>query len=258
MEKMSLKNWIDKLVTQADQHLDYICLDQKTPLTTVETFLSPAEVSDDTLLRLHHKLRNTVCEERIWEVVLAVLKTPLPPSIAYDFIDRRIAINVLGHTKQINTVQWRMAAFHDEALLTLAIDVYTSPQRDLAELHALFQDFPDHLWMLETLVRQNPSHPQKEHALVALITNHPRAEKLLSIYRIHRSAMLAKDPNLRLETIEELFRSREPHVLKALAANPQTPTHLLAELATIKHMSLARDIRRIAKEQLKARAHDMG
>jgi hypothetical protein len=217
----------------------------------------PADVPDGLLDQLAAKLRGTGAEGAIWAAVIVNLGQLLPPAIAYDLLDRRIALDILGHSRQVDEVQWKLAELYDEALLTLAIDQYTLPQYSRADLESVFANFREnsgYRWMMAVLAHQyEASSPEKEQAYVAAATDHPEAEWLLAAHRFHQREVQARGASLTPEQAQELFLTSIPGILERLASNPRTPEELLHKLMTLQATRRERRIGAYARQNLAAR-----
>lgn len=106
-------------------------------------------VSDEIVRAFHSKVRGRECEATLWNAVLFRLRAPLPPEIAHDLIDRDIVVGQLGHTRQKDDVQWRLASLVDEALLTFVWDMFTQALYPAAEFEKLLFQHPGHVWLLD-------------------------------------------------------------------------------------------------------------
>lgn len=113
-----------------------------------------SEITEDMLFELYNEIKNSDVEETVWRKVVFLHKKPLSKQIAFDLIDRKIALMELGHTRQDYEVMWKLAEMVDEALLTLAIDVYTKPTFGIDETEILFNKFYDHRWILTIIILQ--------------------------------------------------------------------------------------------------------
>ncbi len=216
----------------------------------------PADVPDELLDQLATKIRGTTTEGAIWAAIIVHLGRPLPPPIAYDLLERRIAFDILGHSRQVDEIQWKLAEVHDEALLTLAIDLYTLPQYSLAAMQTVLTKFRDnwaYRWMLDTLAHlYEASSPEKEQAYLAAATAHPDAERLLSAHHLKQQQLQARSATLTPELAEALFLTGIPSVLERLASNPQTPEAVLRKLMEPQATRRERRIGAFARQTLAA------
>ena len=136
-------------------------------------------LSDSTLVGLHEKLRGQRCEAKFWIVLLEVLGDPLPNEIAFDLIEREIAISWLGHSMQSEAVFWRLTPLVDETILTLAKRFYGDQNRSLEEFQEVLTRFPNHEWMLDSLSHCSASSLEKRRAYETAIENHPNRDSML-------------------------------------------------------------------------------
>lgn len=139
----------------------------------IEQIINDGEIelvlTEDTVSEVYKTVKNTDVEEIVWRRLVFLYDKPLTKQIAFDLIDRKIALVELGHTKQHYEVMWKLAELVDEALLTLAIDIYTITSFGVEETEILFNKYYDHKWMLETLIRTEPSSIEKRRLLEAAL-----------------------------------------------------------------------------------------
>ncbi len=215
------------------------------------------EVTAKSLIALHETLRGTVCEDPIWDVIIGELAHPLPDGIANDLIDRGVAIDMLGHSRQSEPVQWRLASFYPEALLTLGTELYTDPKRDVSEFRALIDTLldahPGRDWLLGTLLRRDPSSPEKEQVLVEALDRYPDSPDVRRMREVRPLLLSARKPAITSEEAQALLATREPEVLEQLAANPATPGEVVRAMTTTKGIRNASHIRALALSNLHIR-----
>ncbi|MFB9330699.1 hypothetical protein ACFFSY_32565 [Paenibacillus aurantiacus] len=207
-------------------------------------------LTEDLLLDLHRELKHTAAEETVWRKLVLLYRKPLPPSIAFDLIDRNLAVVELGHTRQEVHVMWKLAGIVDEALLTLAIEVYVNPAFGLKETELLFDSYDQRTWMLETLIRQEPSAPEKRALLEAAIQRNTHADSLRRLLVSADRERLARRSDLPAETYDALFETNDPRVWLSLSQNPSTPVELLRRFLQAKDIPNARRIRESARLHL--------
>lgn len=204
-----------------------------------DRYRSIGEAPDRLLRDLHRRLRGTACEQSIWGAVVFELAHPLPDDVAHDLVDRaddlELLLEKIGHTRQSDAVQWRLAGRVDEALLTLGVEIYADPARDAAAFRGFMERAAEqpsraYGWLLDTLVRREPSSPEKERLLADALERHPDRESLRALLEETRLLTRARDPALDAGEAEALFATGEPGVLRALAGNPGTPTGMLERL----------------------------
>lgn len=164
-----------------------------------DRYRSIGEAPDALLRELHLRLRGMACEQAIWSAVVFALAHPLPDDVAHDLVDRaddlEVPIDKLGHTRQSDAVQWRLAGRVDEALLTLGVEIYADPARDAAASHGFMERAAEqpssaYGWLLDTLVRREPSSPEKERLLTDALERHPDRESLRAL--LEETRLLAR------------------------------------------------------------------
>ena len=207
---------------------------------------------------LHAHGRGGACEVSIWNVLLTYLEHALPDEVANDLIDRSIAIFTLGHTRQSDSVMWRLCPLADEAILTLAKEAYTWPEKSLAEVERVLEAFPHHDWMLESLAHSLHSSPEKRAAWEKAITNHPERDRYLQIEPRHawpkseEKFWLGDVPRpLDAQGAALLFYSSDASHLLPLAREPETPLEMLQELSELHNAPDASAIRHAARINLR-------
>ena len=249
-------------------------------------------VDANLLEKLHLKIRNQRCETEIWDAIVFHISGPLPMHIAHDLIDRDIVVTQLGHTRQNDEIQWRLASLVDEALLTLFRDLYTNPDSKVEELQKLLTQHSDHGWLLDKWEywADESSSPDKEIVFHRWVWKHPSRpadfpnpddylgimadrerqkieERLQAEHeakqkqlRIEREAELRRLELERVSTdkldqmeIEFILLSQEPDMLLALASNSQIEIQWVQKLINCHHVKGARQIREAADRNIEAR-----
>ena len=182
----SLEGWMDSLVSKPIEVLNDAYLDEEDARKELDSLQLPktggytvgaSHVSDGAIQQLHHKVRGQRCEDGIWWAVLWYLAHPLPASIAHDLIDRGVATNIMGMTRQVDEVQWRLATFDGDALYTLIRERYVEPQYSVAQFEAMLKRYSltryseGILYMLSFY--ETPS-PEKKAAFIAAIVREKR------------------------------------------------------------------------------------
>lgn len=233
-----------------------------------ETYRISGRVPQDMLLQLHRKIRNTSSESRIWSGVLWCLQHPLPGEVAHDLLDRKISINELGHSRQHEDVQWRMAAFYDEALLTLAKDRYCKRKYNLSEFQRVLDFNPTHIWMLSSLAHAEGSSRAKVQAFLAVVRQHSDAENLLEIHETmsdvrrqmkEQSAnyvrQLKQAANFEItdEEARNLYQTQDRDICLTLIKNPHLCASVLEEMMQLRRFEGAAQVRGAAKSELHRR-----
>ena len=287
----SLEDWIKQLLTQSVKDLNSKYSDYYSARRAVESLssvdqqkLAASSVSNHILEELHKKIRGCLCEVEVWEAILFQLRHPLPAHIAHDLIDRDSNVLTLGHTRQDDEVQWRLASLVDEALLTLARDFYTNPDYDVTELQKLLDLYPHHGWLLRSWPHWGNSsrekkivfhkraweHPERPDSLPSpeqywdRLADREREEREEQL-RVEREAeerrleleRIAKDM-LNSEEIQFILSVQEPEMLLALAGNPQISVHWIQKLINCHYVKGARQIREAAEENIKTRQTQLG
>jgi hypothetical protein len=142
---------------------------------------------------------------------------------------------------------------YPEAILTIARRLYTDPASSAADFEAFLQRHCDDRWMLKSLVPLSASSEEKEKALVACLGRYPDLSNDYIEMQNSRRRQSRASIESSAEVLQELFATRDPAVLRCLALNPHTPESLLQELAAIKEIGGARQIRELANEALRKR-----
>ncbi|MGO4350086.1 hypothetical protein AB4Z45_31940 [Paenibacillus sp. MCAF9] len=204
------------------------------------------ELTEDILFEIYNEAKNTDGEEEAWKNLISLYDKPLPKQIAFSLIDRNIAIMDLGHSKQDYDVLWRLAEIVDEALLTLAIDVYTQLSFGHEEMELLFNKYDNHKWMMESLIYKQPSSPEKRRLLEAAIKRNMDADRLQRLLTVVDAAKYTSRNDLTLEEFQSLFETKEPYVWLSLAQNANTPVYILNKLLEATSIKNARAIRHSA------------
>ena len=269
---ITLEHWVADWISslQRDLSLGVGMPDASSILTSqlanIEALSDSREsVSDELLFRLHKELKhNTYYEEPVSNALLHHISHPLPTQIANDLIERGVSVDALAHAPQHEEIIKRLASFVPEALLSLASELYTNPNRSASEFVTLLHEHSTHRWMLSMLAHQLPSCQEKKEALVQVARNHPdwamleglvegvsdtydlwEKEKLELQYRIERASTVTQN-----DEISDLYDSGELEVLLALVRNPHTPYDIMVGLSHIKGMNGAPRVRAEAKNAL--------
>lgn len=174
-----------------------------------------------------------------------------PDDVLLELCDLGLCLDELWHRSGPRALLQRLASRHrySEAVLTLATDLYTSPTESAADFEAFANEHADNRWLLETLARLSGSCAEKRDALRTIIARHGDASRLLKLMDIgdqSRHAAVATDE----AELRRLFATREPAIWRALVSNPAVPRDVLTQLAGVKDMPLAREIRNRAAEKL--------
>lgn len=257
MKYESMEAWILSLLERPIEDLDRDYEDYNITyeeadslhLAMLERGENVVALPDEIFHALHRRLYGHLCEDLLWAAILCNIGRPLPVSIAHDLLDRELALSSIGHSRQADEVQWRMAAFYSEALLTLAREFYTSADRTFAEFQDLLRQFPDDVWMLTSLSLESASSSEKETYLFHHIRQLPNADEILEPYNHRIQEQQARQTEDQAE-IQQLFQTGEAHILLGLAQNPCTTSDILQALMKMKAKPYARGIRGNAKKTL--------
>lgn len=203
------------------------------------------------LFEVYNAVKGTDFEEAVWRSLILLYGKPLPKEVAFDLIDRMVALLDLGHSKQEYEVLWKLAEVVDEALLALAIDVYTNISIGINETELLFNKFHVNRWMLETLIYIEPSSPEKRKLLESAILKNMDSDPLQSLLTVVDNAKLASRSDLTIEQFHFLFETKEPFVWLSLSQNANTPVDILNQLAEVADVKNARQIRHSASVSLR-------
>jgi hypothetical protein len=139
---------------------------------------SPSGVDDLILADLERRMCGSRWEREAWDAVLRHLPRPLPVALANRLIDRKVGVDLIGHRWEDESILWRLAPVVDEALLTLAKHRYRSPAESVERLLEVFEQYPTHAWMLESLTLETPSGPEKQALLVEYLKRHPDPKRV--------------------------------------------------------------------------------
>lgn len=115
---------------------------------------------------LYEAARGCSWEEAFWCGIVGVC--PWPPSelVVESLLARDIAIERIGHLMLSDRLLWRLAERVDEALLTLAKRRYEDPVYDHSAFEEVLNSFPNHEWMLQSLVGESVTSDTKAASLV--------------------------------------------------------------------------------------------
>ena len=128
---------------------------------------------ESLLQRIHDISRTKDWEATLWCHLLNWLPVLPSSKVADDLIDRRINLVELGHCNwQEDRILWRLAEEVDEALLTLAIRRFASPEYTTGEFEEVLYAHPSNVWNLRSLAIAHPSDPHKQRTLIEYIRRH--------------------------------------------------------------------------------------
>lgn len=123
----TLKDWIKSLIERPIGILNAEYPQEHLVREKLDSFgymATSSDVSSELLQNLHDKIFGQSCEEAIWDAVLWYLAHPLPISVAHELIDRGVSTVAMGHTRQFDEIQWRLATFSEYALYYLIMERY--------------------------------------------------------------------------------------------------------------------------------------
>jgi hypothetical protein len=215
-------------------------------------------MEDVNLIRLHahaRGLRREV-EYGLWTTLLSQLEHAIPDEVANDLIDRDIAVNWLGHTRQSDAVMQRLCPLVHEARLTMAREIYTQPNHTLDEFLQVLEAQPNDWGLMNLLSHARSSSPEKRAAFERLVEEHPQRERFLPLpdddsplyeqvaspWEIARPLNASTAPRLGFYFPDENLR---------LARDPETPFEVLEDLSTIREVEDAAAIRHAARINLR-------
>lgn len=179
------------------------------------------------------------------------LREDTPDDILRELYECKLFHRELGHRKGPRWLLERIAheTRYPEAVITLALELYTSDSGSATEFQSFIEEHSDNGWMLESLARQCPSSDGKAAAFRAVAARHPDHERILRLLQILEWEQKAGSETKASE-LERLFETHEPKVWRSLASNPSAPREVLEKLAEARDIPLAREIRATAKTML--------
>ena len=140
---------------------------------------------------------------------------------------------------------------YPEAILTIAKNLYTSPDAPPADFQAFLAKHADNEWMLKSLAHLAASTAKKEEELIAVLKSHTAAyDYFIGVQRSLQRQKRAFEATSE-ETMRELFETGDPAAFRGLALNPLTPEPLLLDLVRTRGIKGAREIRELASEALR-------
>jgi hypothetical protein len=221
----------------------------KEPITVA---VFPGDDSADALVRNagHQLLQSHRLEDLPW----ICTHGSAPTDLLLELCDLGLYLNELGHRRGPRELLERLAERHHypEAIITLAADLYTDPNESAESFANFLVRFADDTWMLESLARRDPSSQEKADAFLSVVRNHPGATLILHLIEARRDESAAES-STDVTAIERLFATNEPRVLRALADNRSVPRHLLEQLASVRGIAKAAEIRNCARRNLATR-----
>jgi hypothetical protein len=140
-----------------------------------------------------------------------------------------------------------------EAVLTLAKGMYIDSAVHLAQFRAFLERHQQNSWMLESLLYEREPENPKNAIIDEFCRRHAHSARLLATAERLRKIARARSAH-DSDEIKELYETKDPKVWAALAANPQTPAHLLQEFLTVTKIPHAIQIRHAALTNLRTKA----
>ncbi|HJT31246.1 MAG TPA: hypothetical protein VJ783_04300 [Pirellulales bacterium] len=174
-----------------------------------------------------------------------------PDDVLLELYERQIFLDELAHRKGPRWLLERIVreTRYPEAVITLAIALYTSGMESAAELQSFLEEHSDNYWMLESLALRRPSSDEKAKIFREVAKRHSGGERILRLLQIVEWERQAKFETA-VPELQRLLETREPKVWRSLAGNPAAPREVLERLAEARDIPLARDIRSTAKTTL--------
>lgn len=216
------------------------------------------QLPPDLLLALHAHVHMSRAERGLWEALLFVLEHALPDEVANDLIDRSIAVSWLGHSRQSDSVMWRLAPLVEEALSTMAMEIYTWPQHSVQDLQQVLERAPDNWMLLNALSHARPSSPDKRAAFERAIENNPQRDRYLlnppndvASTREQVAAGWQVARPLNADTIGPVLGVGGSDYILEIARDPATPLEVLLDLAEVRGIDNASGIRHAARVHLR-------
>ena len=217
-------------------------------------------VSAPILRELHQKLRGQKCETNFWVVLLGILDYPLPDEVAFDLIEREIAVTWLGHSCQSEAVTRRLALLVSEALLALTWRFYTGSNYSLEEFEEILSRSPGAQWLLASLSHASASSLEKRRVFEKAIENHPDRDVWLDTNpKIDSNQNQNSFSHYDLKRYEpeewfgKLYGSYNAQKILEFARDDQTPDEILRELEESKGFASAKEVRIAARANLRRR-----
>lgn len=128
---------------------------------------------------LHRNLRGRIDERDRWSFLFGELPFCPPESVVDDLIERDVDTCLVGHLALSDRLLWQLAEVVPESLLTLAKRRFLAntcaPDRFEEVLHA----FPQHEWMLSSLVCLASGTDEKSLILSRYLAAHPNRDELM-------------------------------------------------------------------------------
>lgn len=139
---------------------------------------------------------------------------------------------------------------YDEAILTIGKQYYTDPGVSTDEFLSFFKRHQDNRWLLESLAREDASSHQKHLIYSETLTKYPDIQNNVINIRLSRQRQNEASAATLESEIRKLYETGDFAVMRALAANPHTPTDLLRCMESLHGVKFAREIRNRARDTL--------
>lgn len=205
--------------------------------------------SDELIWAMHDKIRGLVLENAIWDQTIYYYNRPIPDELCFYLIEHKLAISMLGHTRQSDQVLLKLGHLVEEAALTLGKEIYQSDKYSLTDLRMILNEFRDLYWLWESLIYVYPSGLDKREYFETELHKRPEFSAIQDKFEEMQIVDLIKETNS-VETLTEYYESGSPRMLNYIAANSHTPIALLEKLAIVKNINFARGTRNSARENI--------
>lgn len=137
-----------------------------------------SEVLDGMLETLVPLVRGTPWEPVLWRYLLPCVPCVIPSHVVDDLIARDVEVVLLGHQPLRDIDLWKLVEV-EEALLTLAIRRYANPEYDSGEFEEVLFSARGQDWVLESLIRRDPSDTGKLDILASFVSQSDEKDSLL-------------------------------------------------------------------------------
>ena len=240
----SINQWIIYISELSNKELENI-----NDLENLEFKINNTEQLDNKyILEFSEKIKGLKIEEEIWEIIICFYKFKFPDELAIELIDRSIAVLALGHSRQSDKVMFKLFNLVEESLLTIGKEFYTYTSRTNQEFKDVLLNNLWSKWLVESLAYEKASNIEKEQIFLELINNDNfrYIRKIVEDIKLCELAETTNDVN----KLNELFRTDNPKILKALSKNINTPEKILKKLSEINGIKFSKEIRLNAKKLL--------
>lgn len=264
---LPIEQWLGELIGATDDELRQVAEQAgRAGLLSTQLFRLrqppnrlPLTADVGVLVRLHERLRGKDFERRLWCELLFGGSFQVTEGMAHDFLDRGVAPEEFPYAQASESVLRRLSGTHSTAAYWLAQDMYRKPQYSVEEFRRFLREHRHQGVIIDSLVRELPAEdPAKDDAFMEEVDRREDAAELRRLREMKLASVHAARPTLAPSECEALFDLGDPRVLRSLAANPTTPSHLLERLAGMKGAKFARQIRILAAEELRRRTGGRG